>query len=222
MEQIQKSVATIREMLMDRGEDVSSMNYLSPSDVGVIANSSPNIFHIDIPSCKFRIIYNLNVSFKLPEIKKLLSVIEDMTTIQNVIVVTRDKATSTSKKGMDDHIRRRVQFFRLSELQFNISKHELVPLHIAIRNDDQIEKLVAKYKVRSRYNFPIISCTDPMAKYLALKPGQMVRIVRFSPSSGMYVSYRCCSTIHSTNNTLANSNSNSVSVLKLNTHSQSE
>jgi DNA-directed RNA polymerase subunit H len=198
---VQKSFATIREMLIDRGEDLSSMQHMSPSDVAVVASSSPTIFHIDIPSCKFRIIYNLNLSFKLPEIKKLLSVIEEGAPsdvdkgINNIIVVTREKATSTSKKGMEDHIRRCVQFFRISELQFNISRHEFVPKHFAIRNEEEIEKLVLAFRARSRYNFPIISCTDPMARYLALKPGQMVKITRFSPSSGMYTSYRCCSTI---------------------------
>jgi len=192
---VQKSFSTIREMLIDRGEDVSSMLHMSPEDAAVVASVSSTVFHLDIPSCKYRIVYNLNLSFKLPEIKKLLSVLDDGGEISNIIVVTRDKATSTSKKGLDDHIRRALQFFRISELQFNISRHELVPKHVAIRSEEEIEKLVGSFRARSRYNFPIISCTDPMARYLALKPGQMVRILRFSPSSGMYTSYRCCSTI---------------------------
>ena len=55
-----------------------------------------------------------------------------------------------------------------------------------------IGEITKAYNVKSRFHFSIILSTDPMARYLALKHGQLVRISRFSQSSGTYVLYRCC------------------------------
>ena len=189
---VEKSFATIRDMLLDRIEDVASLDHISPADVSEIAASNPGVFHVDIASCKYRVIYNLNAAFKLPDIKKYLVLSPEVSTF---IVVTREKTTSAGKKGVDDALKKHVQFFSLIELQFNISHHELVPQHVPIRDEKEIDALLKSYMLKSRYHFPLIACSDPMARYLALKPGQMVRILRFSPSSGMFVSYRCCSTL---------------------------
>lgn len=153
---------------------------------------------MDLPSpCKYRVVYSLNSTFKLPDVRKLLAPIEkaadgDGEQIQEVIVVTREKVTSASRRGLDDTVRRHVQFFCLNELQFNISRHVLVPRHEPVHDEAEVERIVARYRVRSRHQFPIIACSDPMARYLALRPGQLVRIVRFSPSVGTYSAYRCC------------------------------
>ena len=87
---------------------------------------------------------------------------------------------------------REVQVFEFAELQYNLSKHTLVPPHTAIRNEADIDEVLRRYTLKSRYQLPLILSTDPMARYLALKPGQLVRIVRESPSAGTYVLYRCC------------------------------
>ena len=85
-----------------------------------------------------------------------------------------------------------VQLFDLRELQFNISRHIYVPPHIPVRDEAAIQEIVKRYDLESRYRLPLILSTDPMARYLALKPGQLARITRPSPSSGTYVLYRCC------------------------------
>ena len=41
-------------------------------------------------------------------------------------------------------------------------------------------------------NLPVILRDDAMARYLGLRPGEVVRILRPSPTSGTYVSYRIC------------------------------
>jgi len=190
---VEKSYATMREMLADRGEDVSSMSDLSPNDVAMMVASSSGVFSIDVPSCGHRIIYNLHPSFKLVDVKKLIADDALPSGTRSITIVTQDKATRAGRKGVEDVTSREVQFYDISELQFNISRHELVPEHVPIRDETEIESLVKEYRVKTRFQFPLIAQSDPMARYLALKPGQLVRIKRFSPSIGMHVFYRCCS-----------------------------
>jgi DNA-directed RNA polymerase I, II, and III subunit RPABC1 len=198
--QAEQAFKTICEMLVDRGEIVDFGADMTPPNVLTMAAASSSVFHVDIKSCAHRIIYNLNVAFKLPDIRKMLqSTAADG--INEVIVVTREKVTAASRKGIEDGMRRHVHFFNLSELQFNISRHELVPRHIPIRNESDIEKIVETYQVKSRYHFPLIATSDPMSRYLALRPGQLVRIIRFSPNIGMFSSYRCCANAVTTSGT---------------------
>ena len=183
---VEKSFATIRQMLADRGVDASALDHFSPADL-VAVSASRNVFHVDITSCAHRVIYNMNAKFKLADVRKLL---EDPAP-SVFIVVTRDKPTHPGRKGVDE-MGKDVQLFDIRELQYNVSRHNLVPAHEPIREEAVIEGLVQRYRLKSRYQMPLILSTDPMARYLALKHGQVVRITRSSPSAGTYVMYRCC------------------------------
>lgn len=183
---VEKSFATIREMLRDRGVDPESPDAISGKDVLALA-ASRSVFHVDLESCKYRVVYNMNAKFKLADVRKLL----DDEAHDVFVVVTRDKPTHPGRKGIDE-LGKDVQFFDIAELQYNVSRHQLVPPHEPIRDEAEIERVMARYKLKTRFQLPVILSTDPIARYLALKHGQLVRITRPSPSSGTYVLYRCC------------------------------
>jgi DNA-directed RNA polymerase subunit H (RpoH/RPB5) len=88
------------------------------------------------------------------------------------------------KKGM-------LQFFQLSELQFNPTKHQLVPPHRKLSADETTE-IMNKYLVKSKLQMPIILRTDVIAKWLGLKQGDIVEIIRYNENSGKSYYYRCC------------------------------
>jgi DNA-directed RNA polymerase subunit H (RpoH/RPB5) len=184
--ELRKSWGTVLEMLADRGLDPVELRAMSAEDFAT-AVSGKYVFHIDAPSIGHRIIYELSSRFKSGNIKKLL----EKDDVSVFIIIVREQPTSTALKGLEA-AGRDIQFFNIAELQFNVSKHMLVPPHVAIRDEKTIEELVAHYQVKSRFHFPLILSTDPMARYLALKHGQAVQITRASPSAGMYTLYRCC------------------------------
>ncbi len=184
--EVRRSFATISDMLRDRGEDVESLQSLAPADVLALA-AGRSVFHVDIPSCGVRVIYNMNARFKLASVRKLLD--EDGPRVY--ILVCKDKPVASAVKGVAE-LQKDVQLFDLRELQFNVSRHVMVPLHEPVREEAAIAEVVARYSLKARQQLPLILSTDPMARYLALKPGQLVRITRPSPSSGSYVLYRCC------------------------------
>jgi DNA-directed RNA polymerase I, II, and III subunit RPABC1 len=187
--EVHKAFATIKEMLRDRDldpEGIRCLQSLSGADV-LALSASRNVFFVDLDGCNHRVIFDLNQKFKLADIRKFLEVEGG----RIIIVVTKEKAPPAALKGVAD-LKRDIQFFALKELQYNPSRHMLVPRHRAIRDEGVIEELVTRYSLKSRYQLPIILSTDVMARYLALKPGQVVEITRPSPSAGTYKNYRCC------------------------------
>jgi DNA-directed RNA polymerase subunit H (RpoH/RPB5) len=184
--EVQKSFGTIRQMLEDRGVDTASLTSVAAEDL-IAASAGKNVFYLDLPSCKHRIVYNMNPRFKLADVRKLLE--EEGPSV--FVVVTKDRPTHAALKGVNE-LAKDIQFFQINELQVNISRHTLVPPHEPIRVEQAIASILTTYRVKTRFQLPLILSSDPMARYLALKHGQLVRITRPSPSAGTYVLYRCC------------------------------
>ena len=83
-----------------------------------------------------------------------------------------------------------VQFFGLENLMFNISKHEFVPKHIIMKSNE-VREMLNFYNCKVEH-IPVIKREDPMAKYIGLRPGQIVKIKSYNATTGFSESYRRC------------------------------
>lgn len=72
--------------------------------------------------------------------------------------------------------------------EIDITKHELVPKH-EILTEEEKKELLEKLKA-SLSDLPKIKMNDPAIKHLNPKPGDIVRIYRKSPTAGETVYYR--------------------------------
>ena len=72
--------------------------------------------------------------------------------------------------------------------EVDITKHELVPKHILL-NDNERSELLKRYGVVLK-QLPRISIMDPVIKILNGKPGDVVKIIRKSQTAGEAVYYR--------------------------------
>jgi len=72
--------------------------------------------------------------------------------------------------------------------ELNIKKHELVPKH-EILGEDERNILLQKYGITLKH-LPRILVTDPQIKLLNGKIGDVVKITRMSQSAGETVYYR--------------------------------
>lgn len=81
-----------------------------------------------------------------------------------------------------------VELFFTAELRIDITQHQLVPRHVLL-STEEAEAVLKQYKA-SHQHIPKILLTDPMARYLGLRQGQMVRVERKMGNQGQLPMYR--------------------------------
>jgi DNA-directed RNA polymerase subunit H (RpoH/RPB5) len=84
-----------------------------------------------------------------------------------------------------------LQYFQVKQLMFNPTKHEYVPEHIRL-TESEVADFMKKYMIRSKLDMSRIYPTDPIAKWLGLKYGDIVKITRYNENSGQSFYYRSC------------------------------
>jgi DNA-directed RNA polymerase I, II, and III subunit RPABC1 len=83
-----------------------------------------------------------------------------------------------------------IETFQEGDLVVNITHHELVPKQIRLSKEEK-KQLLDRYRLKES-QLPRIQREDPVARYLGLKRGEVVKIIRRSETSGRYASYRIC------------------------------
>ena len=120
--------------------------------------------------------------------KYVYNKIELYKNIHRIIFVThapRDVKSIIPKYQKSPVEKYTLEHFYIEWLQFNRSRHELVPKHIQIlyKFDNDTSK------------FPILNSEDIQAKWLGLQENDIVKIIRPSSTNGFATTYRICKKI---------------------------
>ena len=110
-------------------------------------------------------------------------VFEELTTADNKLLVTFDK-TLNKIDGL-------LSVFMFSDLHFNPTKHHLVDKHTKLTKEE-IKTLMTHYNIKAKTQLPIILKSDPISKWLGIRPGDILKIDRYNPNSGLTYYYRAC------------------------------
>jgi DNA-directed RNA polymerase subunit H (RpoH/RPB5) len=141
------------------------------------------------------------LSSKAIRIKAIEDLIDELYVVENVLsnqdilaIVINDEPNDSlvaTLKYLYDKRGIYVVVHNIKRLQRNILKHTLVPPH-TIMTKSQIEELKKEYNLKTIQQLPEISRFDPVALLIGMRPGQVCKIERKSPTSMVSNYYRVC------------------------------
>jgi len=106
--------------------------------------------------------------------------------VKRAVLVVNGKLTNLAKQNFADvSADQTIEHFLENELLVDITEHELVPEHVVL-SDEEKAALLARYKLKEA-QLPRIQLGDPVARFLGMTRGQVVKIIRPSETAGRYV-----------------------------------
>ena len=105
--------------------------------------------------------------------------------VERGIIVTSGRYTHAVKQSTK---KKNVELIPKTFPIFDIFEHKLVPKH-EILTEEEKKQILSQYRVQP-YQLPQIKASDPAVKAIGAKPGDMLRIIRRSPTSGEHIAYR--------------------------------
>lgn len=202
-EAIYQSRINLLTILEGRGYNVAPFRKFGPAEVRACTENYPAnyaalnliIDHATDENKKVAIFYpsnRLNQSLRVNSF--LASEVEALPITTEVIVMIQDPPNEelhsmvAYKQFLE---KRRIGFYCIYHLVINPFKHVFVPRHEKIP-DDEVPALLKRLRT-TKAQLPIIRFhTDPMARYMGLVPGDLIKITRPSPSSGEYEVWNVC------------------------------
>ncbi len=191
---------TVREMVADRGytqllSGREAVQDRSQFVTEVLSNGTLEKDDLMFSCCNPSNRAKLLVVFAKEDsigIKPIVALMEKMTAdkLKHCLLIYPKTVTAPAKK----HIvkaRQWIELFAEDELVLNITKHRLMPTHTLLTAEEKTQFLLQSNVKETQ--LPRILPTDPMAKYLGTRRGDVIRIVRRSETAGKCIMYRLCS-----------------------------
>lgn len=105
--------------------------------------------------------------------------------LERGIIVTSGRYTHAVKQSAK---KKDVELLPKTFPVFDLFEHKLVPKHEILTREER-EQLLAEYKVHP-YQLPQIKASDPAVKVIDARPGDVLRVIRKSSTSGEHLAYR--------------------------------
>ena len=202
--EIDIAIDNIKSMLQDRGDNIDEfVEHEVDIDREEFYNDK-NIteFHTSNTTIIFALTKKLRRTI-LEEIKNASkgdteSFIQKFNKKNNFIIVISDDTVSSpivQQLNTFDKILQKIggslQYFHIKNLLFDPTKHKLVPKHTKL-TPEEISTVMEKYLIKGKNQFPYIFHSDPIARWMGLKQGDVVKIDRYNENSGISYYYRVC------------------------------
>lgn len=206
-----RSRQTILDILEDRGYDTTVYRNISPTQILVLSEGHPRALDIFVPKregstapCERAVVvYMLQDRIKgrlatftrdLYEIPPDASDSNAITQKDDVIVILNEPYHEQFDKvslQMWQHQKARMTFFHIKQVVVHLGRHALVPPHRKL-SDEEAKAEMQRLHVTQRSQLPLIKHHDMQARLMGLVPGDMVEILRPSPTAGVARFLRLC------------------------------
>lgn len=161
-----RAMEVIGEMLDQRGYSTNS------KDEYILADNNKD---------QLVVFFCSDVKFNLDKLKFYISKMNEIE-LNHCIIVYTDQITSTAKKAIDNLeiikpegsiVPAEIELFSLKELQYNLTKHILVPKHTKLSDEDSLQ-----IRKKFGHNLASILKTDPVVRFYNFKKGDIIKITR--------------------------------------------
>lgn len=145
----------LSEMLNDRGYSISF-------------EEEPYLATTDKHDNKIFVFFSDESKVNINTVKTQISKMTEYC-INHSILVYKDVITASALKAIDCLENNRIELFCVKELQYNITKHRLVPKHELYKKDDMKKHIDS---------LPVLMKTDVVVRYYDFKRGDIIEITR--------------------------------------------
>ena len=192
-----KSRQIILKQLENRNYNTERYNNFSLHELHILnKNEQLDMYLESIDKPSLYIKYHISGKLKPKDIYDFLEDLEnsDLNKNTELIIIMKDKMNDTMRNFIKNLYHKDKKFviaFNINRLLFNILEHSYVPKH-EVLPDNEKDSLKKKLNIINENQFPEIDRFDPVAQAIGLKPGQICKIYRKSPTAVYSVYYRLC------------------------------
>ncbi|KAL8103496.1 DNA-directed RNA polymerase V subunit 5C-like [Apium graveolens] len=190
---------TVLEMLKDRGYAVDDSDiHISLAQFRSRFGQVPSqdlldrlrfsVPRISTPSEKVLVVFGGTDEIRKQAMSTLLFQLSHDSSRPKILLILQGKMNSHARK-LADESSFQIETFPITDLLVNITKHQLLPKHEILSNEEQ-QSLLKKLEVQPS-QMPRMLETDPIVKYYGLKKGQILKVTYAGPSTGPFATYRC-------------------------------
>ena len=198
-----RSRQNVLRMMEARGYDITPYSKFGPDEIAVLMNKDKalemELIHNTEPERKAYILYRFTrIKQSLATLIRNIIDPEDMNidpTKHEIVVITMEQIVDTFHSASLDAWNThglKIQFFWMPSMVNYPMDHVLQPKFEVVKKEDHAD-LLKKFYSKKATQFPMIRYhADMVARCLGVVPGDIVKIIRPSPSAGEYELYRTC------------------------------
>lgn len=113
--------------------------------------------------------------FNVEKIQEYISIMKK-TDVWHSIIVYKDTVTPVAKKTIEESKEMVIELFHEDEMQYNITKHYLVPKHELLF--EKGTKGAKEFKEKYGDTFPILLKSDPISRFYGYNKGDIIKVTR--------------------------------------------
>jgi DNA-directed RNA polymerase subunit H (RpoH/RPB5) len=170
--------------------EVNSMNKSNQLDMLLSKNDNSKKVYIKYHSAKT--LSHSNITQYIDDLFNIDNILKKQ---DDLVIIMKDEPNESLVKVLKNIWEKEHNFiivFNIKRLQYNILKHELVPPHVVL-TQEEAKEVKTKFNITDDSQIPDISRFGPVAQAICIRPGELCKITRSSRSAIKSEFYRICS-----------------------------
>ena len=190
----------ILDLAKHRGFNIEDYENFTISEIQILNTNKQldMLLHHETSGKKIYYKYHLTTKLRGPHvqdyIEDIFSTEEILDTTDDLIIVTKDEPNAALKNLLKMEFTQNqyyVNVYNFHNYLYNILTNNLVPNH-EILDEFSKKEIATEYNITKDSQWPEISRFDPAAMAIGLRPGQVTKITRNSPTALETKYYRLC------------------------------